>query len=225
MGVSDGPVTFALDLTRQIHRPPSVMSREISGFFLWKEIQTDLQGLRGTKGGQTGFDPYVFNEVVVIFQRLTTATRGNRSPRTDCHRKSSFRIALAMDDDHGTRTFNFGPPAAGETFLGEFNTRYISALARELTRSTLHNAETDARRAFLVTVDRAGIIMPGVVRKGLSYRADGMRLSRCQAFAEFLYHPTQVENPPVAEITTQGKRRDRTFVSLILMSAGRCDSQ
>ena len=105
-----------------------------------------------------------------------------------------FGIALAMDDDRlNPELLTSDSPAdpGGKISLGEFNTRYIGALAHELGHAfgLLHNSETDTqRRSQGYSLMGVGNLYYGREERGegkgaFLTEADALRLSLCRAFA------------------------------------------
>ncbi|MGI5831176.1 MAG: NPCBM/NEW2 domain-containing protein [Thermoguttaceae bacterium] len=236
-----GPMTFALDLDPT--DPSRLSIRHVKGKYpvsfygkgnyrqIYKEVSEAL------KGGTNGLRPiHPSSEVVVIFQRLTTATEEgepfHRGPIVGSG-NHLFGIALAMDDDHlnpELLTSDTPVTPGGKLSLGEFNTRYIGALAHELGHAfgLLHNAETDAQRRVL------GYSLMGL---GNNYyareergegkgafltEADGMRLSRCRAFAGDI--PYAFTQPKWRILLLQGKLQRKENGEIELLLKGRFDS-
>lgn len=197
-----GSLTFALDtepddpLRLRVHY---VTGKEPASFYtrgaynsIREEVTESL-----TKGEDGNSPLHPASEIVVVFQRLLAMNDEgefyHQGPIVGSG-NHLFGIALAMDDerlDADLLTSELPAESEGQMSLGEFNTRYIGALAHELGHAfgLLHNSETDIERRTrgysLMGIGNNcyGAQLRNAGKGAFLTSGDTLRLSRCRAFA------------------------------------------
>ena len=197
-----GPMTFALDADP--NDPSSLLIHYVQGKHPTADYHKGDYGIirkevsEALRKGTNGLEPiHPANEIIVVFQRLMAISEEGESFHQGPIVGSGnhlFGIALAMDDDRldpDLLTSDSPADPSGKISLGEFNTRYIGALAHELGHAfgLLHNAETDTQRRSLghslmgIGNHFYGREERGEGKGAFLTDADALRLSLCRAFA------------------------------------------